>query len=253
MRFCHPRKILAATRLPAADALDVDALAALAGTSAARYEELAAAMRREARAAGAELAGHAAVSREPLAHVGSVLAVGDSITDDLGSWARMLAAALPHARVVDAGLSGDTTTNVVARSARLPGADLAIVLLGTNDARRHGRNRFPMLVSDRETARNLRLLDRLLRGQCRRVVWVTPPPVLDERIEADDGFRESGVLWQRADLRRKAAIVRAAFADVVDLWAAFGDPPDPALLRSDGLHPSAAGQRAIARAILDAL
>jgi acetyl esterase/acyl-CoA thioesterase-1 len=36
----------------------------------------------------------------------------------------------------------------------------------------------------------------------------------------------------------------------VDLQALFGEPPDPALLLADGLHPSLEGQKAILRAVV---
>src|SRR5262249_35825936 len=59
-------------------------------------------------------------------------------TDDLGSWAEILRHA--GATIVNGGLSGDTTTGARVRLTQLLESepDLAIVLLGTNDARRHG-------------------------------------------------------------------------------------------------------------------
>jgi lysophospholipase L1-like esterase len=44
--------------------------------------------------------------------------------------------------------------------------------------------------------------------------------------------------------------IRATAGDgdvVVDLSGAFGSPPDRGLLRADGLHPTLAGQQAIAK------
>jgi lysophospholipase L1-like esterase len=251
VRFCHPRKILSGTRLPFPEALDDRVLAALYGTTVEEMRALAARMRADARNVAERLAGHPALAALP--DRAQLLAVGDSITDDLGSWAELIAAARPAIEVINAGLSGDTTTDVVARSARLPPADVAVVLVGTNDARRHGRDGIPILVGDDETARNVAVLDRLLRRRCGRVLWVTPPPVLDERLEADDGLREADLTWRLADVRRKAEAVRATSKPVVDLWPSFGDPPDGTLLRPDGLHPSSDGQLAIASAVLDAL
>jgi lysophospholipase L1-like esterase len=40
---------------------------------------------------------------------------------------------------------------------------------------------------------------------------------------------------------------------LVDLWETFGDPPKPELLLPDGLHPSLAGQGAIATAFVEQL
>src|SRR5687767_5696335 len=102
VRYCHPAKILATTRLPGA--LDERALAALYGVSVEHYREVVEAVR-----------------REPFAALGG-LALGDSHTDDLGSWAEMLG-------LVNSGLSGDTTTAALARLHRLPAAERAYVLL----------------------------------------------------------------------------------------------------------------------------
>jgi len=40
---------------------------------------------------------------------------------------------------------------------------------------------------------------------------------------------------------------------LVDLWEAFGDPAEPHFLLPDGLHPSLAGQKAIAAALVERL
>lgn len=259
VRFSHPRKILAGTRLPGLEALDDERVAALYGTTVERQRTLADRLRAEARETALTLAGHPGLAPESLPDGARLLAVGDSITDDIGSWAEMIAAALVAMRpradvaVVNAGLSGDTTADVIARNVSLPPADLAIVLLGTNDARRHGRDGVPVLVTDGETLRNVALLDELLRRRCGKVLWVTPPPVLEKRVEADAGLRAADLRWRAADLRRKAAIVRAGVRTVADVWPAFGDPPAAHLLRADGVHPSSAGQLAIASTVLDAI
>jgi lysophospholipase L1-like esterase len=141
--------------------------------------------------------------------------------------------------MVNAGLSGDTTTGAIARLSRLtPRSTWALVLLGTNDARRHGGG--PTLVSHAETRRNLRILDRALRRRCRHVRWITPPPIFAP-VDADPDLR-----WEPADIEVKAELVRALDPSAIDLWPGFA----PEHLSSDGLHPSPAGQRFIAARIL---
>jgi lysophospholipase L1-like esterase len=54
-------------------------------------------------------------------------------------------------------------------------------------------------------------------------------------------------------LRALADLVRQQPDPVVDLQALFGDPPQRALLIEDGVHPSLAGQMAIARALVERL
>jgi acyl-CoA thioesterase I len=230
VRYCHPEKILGATRLPGA--LDEAAVAQLYGTDVETLRTLTAGFEAEARDA-------APVVSSPFAPGSTVLALGDSITDDLGSWAEILRRALPDVAIVNAGLSGDTTTGAIARLSRLAGRwTWALVLLGTNDARRHGDA--PMLVSHAETRRNLRVIDTALGRRCRHVRWITPPPILAP-VHADPDLR-----WEPADIAAKADLVRAVDSTAVDLWPGFAAEH----LRPDGLHPSRAGQRFIADRIL---
>jgi lysophospholipase L1-like esterase len=254
VRYCHPAKLLARTRLPGLDALDDAVVAALCGAPIAEYRRHVAAMREAARRAARELARQPDVRRAvralPLRRGERLLAVGDSHTDDLASWAEILRHLLGDEaiEVVNAGVSGDTTTALLTGVAALPRCALAAVLVGTNDARRHGRDGAPMLVSHAESRRNLRAIDERLRRRADRVVWITPPPVDERRIAADPGLREADLAWRRADVAAKARLVRALDPAAVDLWPVFG----PEHLAADGLHPSAAGQRAIARAVLRA-
>ena len=229
VRFCHPAKILAGARLPGV--LGEEAVAALYGTDVATCRALAEQMAAEARRAAATL---------PAPPRGRILALGDSLTDDLGSWAEILRHG--GADIVNGGLSGDTTTGARVRLARLLESrpERAIVLLGTNDARRHGRDGEPMLVSHDETRRNLRALDAALRSRCEHVTWITPPPV------ADPALGEPDLIWHRRDVAAKADLVRELDPAAVDLWPGWTTDH----LSPDGLHPSAAGQRFIAERVL---
>jgi acyl-CoA thioesterase-1 len=258
IRYCHPAKLLARTSLPGLDALDDAVLARLCRAPVAEYRSRVRALREQARRDARGLAARADVRRAvgalPLRAGESVVAVGDSHTDDVASWAEILRHLLGALRgpdrigLVNAGISGDTTTALLARVAGVPPSALAIVLIGTNDARRHGRDGAPMLVSHRESRRNLETIDEVLRRQARRVVWITPPPVDERRIETDPGLRAADLTWRRRDVAHKARLVRRLGGETVDLWPGFG----AGHLAADGLHPSAAGQRAIVRALLSA-
>jgi acyl-CoA thioesterase I len=231
VRYCHPAKLLDGTGLEVPDAALYDA-------PPETCRALADAIRARAVAEVETLRG----APLPFASGARLLAIGDSHTDDLGSWAQMLAL-LHDGPVINAGVSGDTTVHARARVDRLPRADHAIVLLGTNDARRH--EDAPMLVSHAETRRALRALDRALRRFCGGVTWITPPPVDEQRLAADPWLAAGGVGWRLADVAAKAGIVRD-LAPAVDLWPAFG----PGDLAADGLHPSPAGQRFILECLL---
>lgn len=195
-------------------------------------------------------------SREALEalHGARLVTFGDSLTAEAASWAEILGQAfrlLPATREVELfnlGVPGDTTVHLVSRFAEVMAADpdLVIVLAGTNDARRHGRAARTMLVSDRDTARNLRLLRRLVREETRaQAIFVTPPPVLEDRIRRAPEFLEERVTWREADVARKAALVRAADPEAIDSRAEIRGEVGRYYL-ADGLHLSLRGQERLA-------
>jgi acyl-CoA thioesterase-1 len=258
LRFAHPERILATTRLPGLGTLTGQVLADLYGIDTGSYERTRRRWREEAELAVEGMLDDAFVARLralPLARGARVTAFGDSITADRQSWAELLCLALGATRgrdrieVINRGLSGDSTAGALTRlhDLRALQPDLVLVLLGTNDARRHEG---VMLHSHRETARNLRELHDAFRHSAWRFAWLTPPPFLPERVAQDPVARDRGISWTCADVARKAALVRSLPQGVIDLWPSFGDPPNGELLLADGLHPSLAGQQAILSAVL---
>jgi lysophospholipase L1-like esterase len=180
--------------------------------------------------------------------MGRVVAFGDSLTADARSWAEILG-------LINLGVPGDTTVHLVGRFADVAARDpdLLVVLVGTNDARRHGAAADRMLVPDCETAHNLKLLIALTREQTRaRVVFVTPPPIIEAKVRRAPLLRQEQVTWLAADVDRKAAIVTDLDAEVIDSRAALRPPLDRHLL-ADGLHLSQRGQQRLARWIEQSL
>ena len=177
-----------------------------------------------------------------------VVAFGDSLTANPRSWAEILG-------LINLGVPGDTTVHLVGRFAEVVACqpDLLIVMAGTNDARRHGTAAERMLVPDRETRHNLGLLMTLAREQTRaRTVFITPPPILEDKVRRAPLLRSEAVTWLESDVSRKAAIVAALDAEVIDSRAALTARLDTLLL-ADGLHLSARGQERLARAVLRSL
>ncbi len=84
------------------------------------------------------------------------------------------------------------------------------------------------------------------------MIWMTPPPVIEEWIAADRRFRELELSWDGGELAARAAAVHALGGLVVDLAAAFGTPCPPELMLADGLHPGLEGQVRILRALTGA-
>lgn len=206
------------------------------------------ALRRLAAELGPELAA------PPFAREDVVVAAGDSITADTRSWARILGTALGRP-LIEAGVSGDTSVHLISRLAAIVehSPDWLLVLIGTNDARRHGPAAGP-LVSDEQFRANLAAIRAYVGSRSSaRLVWVTPPPVLEEGIAASAELARDDVSWRTAEVVAKAEIVRAQPEPVVDLWPAFEPDRLPELLQPDGLHPSLEGQVEIAAAVTRAL
>jgi lysophospholipase L1-like esterase len=257
VRFEHPAKLLSVAEIPGAGHLDGAALAAAYRSDAATVSSLREGFRRRAEVAAEELMRDAAlleaVRRMPVPDGGTVVAIGDSITDDYLSWAEILRHCIrltrPGVRVVNAGISGDTTAGTLRRLYGIVelAPDLVVTLLGTNDCQRHGPE-LELLVAPNESARNLSAIARWLRSAGARCVWITPPPVLEDALVRAVGERPFRV--RDADVSAVARIVRELDGPVVDLRARLGEPPPAELFMDDGVHPSPAGQTAIAAALL---
>jgi acyl-CoA thioesterase I len=234
VRFEHPAKLLSVAELPGAAELDAAAQATAYRTDA----ETVVALRARFRNQVAEAARGLDVAP------GRIVALGDSITDDLLSWAEILRAA--GLDVVNAGVSGDTTADVLRRlyGVVLLEPEVVVTMLGTNDCQRHNGE---LLVSPEESARNLAAIAAWLRPV--RLLWITPPPVDEAALARAVGSRPFAV--RDADVRAVAAAIRALGDPVVDLHEVFAGRAG--LLMEDGVHPTLAGQTAIAAAVAAAL
>ena len=180
----------------------------------------------------------------PVASAGSgervVVALGDSLTAGLGvaaeeAWPALLDARLrregyPY-RVVNAGVSGDTTAGGLRRVDWVLRSrpEVAVVALGANDGLRG-------LGTEAMEANLLAIVERLRAGGARvLVVGMEVPP-------------NYGAAYARA--------FRGVFVDVARRTGAAlmpflldGVAADPRLNQADGIHPNAAGHRAIAERI----
>jgi acyl-CoA thioesterase I len=180
----------------------------------------------------------------PVASAGSgervVVALGDSLTAGLGvaaeeAWPALVDARLrregyPY-RVLNAGVSGDTTAGGLRRVDWVLRSrpEVAVVALGANDGLRG-------LGTNVMEANLIAIVDRLRAGGARvLVVGMEVPP-------------NYGAAYARA--------FRGVFADVARRTGAAlipflldGVAADPRLNQADGIHPNAAGHRAIAERI----
>lgn len=261
IQFHHPEKVLAG--MPG---IDDKVVAAILGTDVDTYRKIRADFAEHARESARGLLADSSfavrVDRLPFAPGSTVVGLGDSITDDLQSWLEILRHLLDlrrpqnKTRVVNAGVSGETTSDIISRflAVTLEHPDWIICFVGTNDARLHGRSPTKILVSLEETEKNLVMLRNFAVTQTSaRWVWMTPAAVIEERIAVDDFLAPEQLMWSNKDISAIAQIVRRQPGMVIDLRPVFGNPPNPDLLLPDGLHPSLAGQTAIVRALVEQL
>jgi acyl-CoA thioesterase I len=264
MQYHHPEKTLA--ELPGGQETRDELLAPFFGTDVGTYREIKGAFAERARRCARELLQDARfarfVDRLPVEPGSTVVGLGDSITDDSQSWLEILRHLLAERRpedgiqLVNAGISGDTTSRLLGRFLDVLERNPAsiVTLIGTNDVAFVREPSTKSLISPEETGKNLRTLRDLAETLSEaRLIWMTPPPVIEARVA--DGSSPSEPVWRNADLAEVARLVREVAGNdpLVDLWKAFGDPAEPELLRPDGMHPSLAGQKAIAAALVERL
>jgi acyl-CoA thioesterase-1 len=241
-----------------------DALPAVFGMTADEYAATCARFDEQAAAAAEKMLTDPAfaslVDTLPFATGQTVLAVGDSITDDLRSWAEILRHLLSQRRpeldvkVVNGGLSAHTTAMVLRRWPATVGAtrpDWVLCALGGNDLTLVGADATSPLVSLSDSMTNLRRLRAL--APTPKWVWFTPAPMCEDRIAQFPPFRYAGTSWRNEDLRAFADAMRDFPEPLVDLVATFGIPANPDLQGPDGVHPTLEGQVAIARALVETL
>jgi|HubBroStandDraft_2_1064218.scaffolds.fasta_scaffold119187_1 acyl-CoA thioesterase-1 len=244
-------------------------LAALYGLDETAYAGLRDRFAHRARQAAEELLAEpptaAAVDALALPPGSTVAVIGESTSDAPDSWCEILGQMLrlrrPDAGItlINAAVSGYPTTmclrvlgGVLLR--RRP--DWVVLSVGGNDVLRYGVGAEKPLVSTAETARNLAEMRRLVVNSGARPVWMTLAGFDVERAASYPPLQAQQIWLRDADAVTVSDAIRAQARSgdtVVDLRDTFGRPLDPAMFQPDGIHPSAAGQQAIARAFVGQL
>lgn len=241
-------------------------MAPIFGLDAVRYQQIRNGFKENAHAAAETLLAEPGfahmVDRLPFASDSTILAVGDSITDDDQSWLEMLRHLLNirhpdnQIRVINAGVSGDSTTHVISRFSELTLSqpDWVLFMIGLNDARKHGSAPEKTLVSPDETGKNLHELRRFAVAQTEaELVWMTPPTLNEQKVSEFWLFKAMQTCWTNTDVDAVAKLIKQLPDKVVDVRSRFGLPPKPELLLEDGLHPSLQGQKMIVSALVETL
>lgn len=192
-------------------------------------------------------------------HGQRVAAVGDSLTADRLSWFELLSAAhapdgQPAPSLTNLSLSGATTADALERFDLIEAArpSLVLVMLGTNDVRRHGRRHPQRMLSLPETRRNLTALCTLIGTDLSADVrLITPPPADQDLI---DRFPARVPVSVRAeDIDEVAEVVRSLGQPFIDVHGPMKDAGAREFLEADGIHLNVAGQRTVAEHVLSAL
>jgi acyl-CoA thioesterase-1 len=244
-------------------------LAALYGLDEAAYtavrDDFATQTREAARDMLAGPGFAAALARLPFPPGSTVVIIGESTTDAADSWLEILDHLLRQTRpgdainLVNAGVSGYPTTMLQrVLSAMLlrhqPG--WVVFFAGANDILRYGAGAAKPLVHITETTRNLAEMRRLASSIGARLIWMTPTAYDIQRAVSYPPFQAQQIWLQDDDAHALDRVVRDLVKDqdmMVDLQETFGRPPEPGLLQADGLHPTLAGQQAIAKAFVEQL
>jgi acyl-CoA thioesterase-1 len=265
IQFQHPEKMLA--KLPTQPEITDAMLAPFFGLDTDVYAEIKAGFAGRARSGAHELLENfdlrERVDRLPFEANTTVVGLGDSITDDYQSWFEILRYLVEERRFqdnikfVNAGISGDTTSQIISRfldDVVQQKPAWIISMMGTNDVRLHGEDPTKILVSHNETEANLNMINNFAEEQTdANLTWMTPPPVIEDKIAEDPFLAPQQLMWRNDDLEEVAEIVRDMDGPVVDLQDVMRKPVDPELLLPDGLHPSLEGQQAIAAALVERL
>jgi acetyl esterase/acyl-CoA thioesterase-1 len=250
-------------RFPVPKDLRIEMLAHMTASAPEYVRSTLAAMRSAVQADAAQLmadsAFRAAIDAIPRVVGDRLVAIGDSVTADRRGWFELLKEAVALAApsgvdLVNLGLSGDTTADVLERLDVLAGArpTWVLVMLGTNDTRFHGPKHAYRMVSLAETERNISALMEFVTGDLAAdLTLLTPPPGDQARIASF--YRDVPVGWVAAELDAVAALIRALDPNCVDVNQSMRGAAFAGLLDVDGVHPTVEGQRHIARVVVERL
>jgi len=203
-----------------------------------------------------------------------VVALGDSVTKGVrrdGSvladqtfvalLERELQKTYPDARVINSGIGGNTSTQMLARldqDVLSHHPQVTLVMTGLNDAEYIDPGAIPRdtpRVSLDVFADQLRQIIRRVRDGGGRVLLLTPNPMTGKYPYASLGYYKGHEI--NSALESYAASVRSValetHTDLVDVYAAWIHMPNYDRFLPDGVHPNREGHRRIAELILPRL
>jgi lysophospholipase L1-like esterase len=250
---------------------DFDSIARIYGVKTAEVEEAEEELQRRVKHAAEKIKkDHPALAAPEKADSMVYLALGDSITADRASYAKIIREIWGGQNVIDAGISGDTTADVVDRfypSVLNNYYDTASVFIGTNDSRGLGDGNGITRVGIEDYAKKLRYFIAAMQnppagngsegapGRQKKVLVITLPPARTEVIRSYFG-EEANWVYTADHLQAMNKVIRDTAKEtgavLIDLAAeiesAGTDPID-----NDGIHLNLDAQTLLAEMVLEEL
>jgi len=242
-----------------------DSLAGLIGIDTEEYVSLKRTFRENANKAALELLKEDEtadwLNQLPFGNNDTILAFGDSSTDDLQGWFEifkyLLDITVPEAEFtfINSGIANNTTADALRRMGRDVLAhepDWVIISLGTFDTQRLSFSPARTLIPLSETWENLTTIDDAIATVTKNPpVWITPVPVIPGLLEEMEIFEFT---IDDRDLAGVREIILGKRGYIVDpLGRRMGYPPEAWYYLSDGLNPSLSGHVNTVRELLRSL
>jgi hypothetical protein len=191
----------------------------------------------------------------------TIVALGDSATDDLQGWFTILEYAInitvPEAdfTFINAGISKNTTTDALRRMNRdvlSENPDWVIVSLGLFDAQRLSILPERTLIPLSETWENLSAIEDVIESATDNPpVWITPAPVIPGLLDEMELFDFD---VDGRDLSQVREIITGKKGYIVDpLGNRMGNPPEAWYYLSDGINPTLSGHVNTVKEVLRSL
>ena len=241
------------------------ATAQLMGLSTEELQKLRSMYRENAREAALELLKEEDVlewvDQLPFDKSDTIVAFGDSSTDDLQSWFEIFSTVMEVAvedadfTFINSGLSYNTTSEALRRMDRdvlSHEPDWVIVNLGMFDAIRPNFTQNRTLIPLSETWENLSTIEDAIATVTENpAVWITPPPIIPGLLDEMELF-DFEINGQ--DLAAIRDVITGKRGFIVDpLGHRMGNPPEAWYYLSDGINPSLSGHVNTVKELLKSL
>jgi len=202
-----------------------------------------------------------AIERVPFKKGQTVLAIGDTFTDDLAGWFEILRHVLEIARpdleleFINMGVHEDTSTDALRRVNRTVldiNPDWVFVALGSYDAMRLHAAPDRTIVSLADFWENLNSIENaIIQSTQHPVIWVTPAPVITELMERVPLF--DGLVYED-DLVQFREVVAGRTGYIVDPpGRRMGSPADAWNFLPDGFYHAITGHTNTVKRVLVSL